>query len=283
MIPFLARHERFDRVGSTNDVVRDWLAAGTPEVCLAVAREQTAGRGRDGRRWVAPPGAALLLSLGFRPAWLAPDAAWRLAAVVSLAMAEAAEAEAGLSAGTVRLKWPNDLVIASDATGATGAAGAVGAVGAVELRKLAGVLGETDGLGSDDPRVVVGLGLNADWAAADFPPELAGTMTSLREAARRRIDLDALLDRFLARLEPRIEALRTGIFDGAGWADRQLTTGRTVRLGTPAGDETVGALGVDAATGALVVADASSATGERHVLVGEITHVRLAEPIAEAV
>ena len=43
MTPFLARHERFERVGSTNDVVREWLAAGTPEVCLAVADEQTAG------------------------------------------------------------------------------------------------------------------------------------------------------------------------------------------------------------------------------------------------
>ena len=67
MTEFLARRERFARVGSTNDVVRDWLAAGTPEVCLAVADEQTAGRGREGRTWVAPPGAALLLSLGFRP------------------------------------------------------------------------------------------------------------------------------------------------------------------------------------------------------------------------
>ena len=75
------RREQFDRVGSTNDVVRGWLAAGEPEVCLAVAGEQTAGRGRNGRTWSAPPGAALLLSLGFRPAWLAPDRVWRLAAI----------------------------------------------------------------------------------------------------------------------------------------------------------------------------------------------------------
>ncbi len=71
MTAFLARSERFAEVGSTNDVVRDWLADGTPEVCLAIADEQSAGRGRDGRTWVAPPGAALLLSLGFRPTWLA--------------------------------------------------------------------------------------------------------------------------------------------------------------------------------------------------------------------
>ena len=111
MTPSSRASERFDRVGSTNDVVRGWLADGTPEVCLAVAAEQTAGRGRDGRTWVAPPGAALLLSLGFRPTWLAPESVWRLAAIASLAMADAAEAVAGLAAGTIRLKWPNDLVL----------------------------------------------------------------------------------------------------------------------------------------------------------------------------
>ena len=73
MTEFIARQERFAVVGSTNDVVRGWLAEGTPEVCLAVADEQTAGRGREGRTWVAPAGGALLLSLGFRPTWLAPD------------------------------------------------------------------------------------------------------------------------------------------------------------------------------------------------------------------
>src|SRR6266540_7286473 len=70
MTAFLARCERFDRVGSTNDVVREWLAGGTPEVCLAIADEQSAGRGRALRTWTAPPGAALLVSLGFRPTWL---------------------------------------------------------------------------------------------------------------------------------------------------------------------------------------------------------------------
>lgn len=270
MTPFVTRLERFVRVGSTNDVVREWLADGTPEVCLAVAGEQTAGRGREGRRWVAPPGTGLLLSLGFRPGWLAPERVWRLAAVASLAMAEAGEEVAGLPIGTIRLKWPNDLVIPTGAPDG--------------LRKVAGVLGETEGLGTADPRVVVGLGVDADWAAADFPPDLAPTMTSLREASGgRRIDLDALLDAFVARLQPRVEALRAGRFDDAGWADRQVTTGRTVRLETPFGRETVDAAGVDPATGALIVKDRAATNGERHVLVGEITHVRLAEPIAEVV
>ena len=222
--------------------------------------------------WVAPPDAALLLSLGFRPTWLAPAQVWRLAAVASLAMAEAAETAAGLPAGTVRLKWPNDLVIATrDESGPGG------------VRKIGGVLGETSGLGTADPRAVIGLGVNADWAAADFPKDIAATMTSLRELAGRRIERDDLLTVFEAYVEPRIGALRAGRFDGAAWTARQVTTGRQVRLETAQGIETVRATGVDPVTGALVVADPATATGDRHVLVGEVIHVRLAEPTAARV
>jgi len=259
---FLSRQERFDVVGSTNDVVRGWLAGGTPEVCLAVADEQTAGRGRQGRTWTAPPGAALLLSVGFRPGWLAAERAWRLAATVSLAMADAAEEVAGLPDRAVRLKWPNDLVVEDDTSAA---------------RKLAGVLGETDDLGGSDPRAVVGIGVNADWPAADFPPELAAAMTSLREASHGRpIDLALLLDAFLSRLEARIEALRGGRFDVADWTDRQLTTGRTVLLEHPDGRrEERRALGVDARSGALVVEDATRPDGERPVHAADVVRVRV--------
>jgi BirA family transcriptional regulator, biotin operon repressor / biotin---[acetyl-CoA-carboxylase] ligase len=260
--PFLSRQERFDVVGSTNDVVRRWLADGTPEICLAVADRQTAGRGRNGRSWTAPAGAALLLTLGFRPRWLGPGRVWRLAATVSLAMADAAEEVAGLPDRQIRLKWPNDLY----ADGADG-----------QPRKLAGVLGETDGLGSPDPRAVIGIGINADWPADTFPPDLAATMTSLRETSHGRpIDQAVLLDAFLSRLEVRTEALRGGRFDLAGWTDRQMTTGREVELERPDGTRDLRrALGVDAESGGLVVEDTTSTTGERVVHVGEVRRVRL--------
>jgi BirA family transcriptional regulator, biotin operon repressor / biotin---[acetyl-CoA-carboxylase] ligase len=279
--PAFARVERFASLGSTNDVVRDWLAAGEREICVAVAGEQTAGRGRNGRTWTAPPGAALLLSLGFRPTWIAADRTWRIPAVVALAMADAAEEVAGLPIGAVRLKWPNDLVIEAAGplallVGEQTPEEASARFGApVELRKVAGVLGETQGLGSDDPRLVVGIGINGDWAAADFPPELAGAMTSLREASGGRpIDPETLLDAFLERVEMRIEALREGVFDVGGWIERQATTGRSVTLDD--GAEPVDALGVDATTGALVVADEGAPSGERHVHAGEVSRVRLA-------
>lgn len=254
--PFIARREHFPVVGSTNDVVRAWLADGEPEVCLAVADEQSAGRGREGRRWTAPAGRALLLSLGFRPTWLAPGHAWRLAAIVSLAMADAGELVAELRPGSIRLKWPNDLVTEDETDGS--------------IRKLAGLLGETEGLGIDDPRAVVGIGINADWPAEAFPAELATAMTSLRAAGGRPVDAERLLEVFLERLEPRLEALRLGRFDGVGWSGRQVTTGRIVRLIEGARAEVaVRAVGVDAETGALVV------DGDRPIFSADIVHVRL--------
>lgn len=260
MTEFLVRQERLAVIGSTNDVVRDWLAAGTPEVCLAIADEQTAGRGREGRTWVAPAGGAMLLSLGFRPSWLVPDQVWRLAAIVSLAMAASAEVAVGLPTGTIRLKWPNDLVVEV----------------AEGVRKVAGVLGETDGLGGADPRAIIGIGLNTNWAVADFPPALAGSMTSLEAASGRPVDHERLLDAFLGRLEIAVEGLRVGRFDATAWSERQLTNGRLVELVQPDGAvTTVHALGVDAATGALLVRDGGASTGERGVLVGEIRHVRV--------
>jgi BirA family biotin operon repressor/biotin-[acetyl-CoA-carboxylase] ligase len=261
--PVVQRFERFASVGSTNDVVRGWLAAGEPEICVAVADEQTAGRGRSGRTWTAPAGQGVLLSAGFRPTWLAPDRVWQLAGTVSLAMTGAAEDVAGLPTGTIRLKWPNDLVV-------------VAADGGV--RKLGGVLGETDGLGTSNPWAIVGIGVNADWPEDDFPPDLHATMTSLRAAAGDRpIDAAWLLDGFLSRLQTAVGALFDGHFAAAEWVERQMTTGREVELSMPDGStRAVPATGVDPETGALRIADVAESGGERSIVVGEIVHVRLA-------
>ena len=270
---WLSRFERFDVVGSTNDVVAGWLREGTPEVCAAVADVQSAGRGRNGRTWAAPPGAGVLISLGFRPTWLEVGHTWRLGAIVSLAMADAAETAAGLRAGTVRLKWPNDLVAIDRRTG--------------DVRKLGGMLGETDGLATDDARAVIGLGINVDWAPERFPADLAESMTSLTDLSGRTVDREVVLRVFLERLEPAVAALRAGRFPAAAWTDRQLTNGTIVMLEQPDGtSETVVAEDVDTESGALLVRDPgrhSGPTGDgqrRSVLVGEIHHLRLGGPDA---
>jgi BirA family biotin operon repressor/biotin-[acetyl-CoA-carboxylase] ligase len=263
-VTWLARSERFASVGSTNDVVAGWLREGTPEVCLAVADEQTAGRGRNGRTWQAPAGAALLCSLGFRPTYLDPAAQWRLAAMASLAMAEAAERLAGLPGGTIRLKWPNDLVVA-DANG--------------HVRKLAGVLGETHGAGTDDPQAVIGIGVNVDWERATFPAGLAADMTSIADLAPGvPVSSTDLLHAFTTALEPLVVALRAGAFPSDAWRDRQLTNGAVVRLERPDGSsETVRAVDVDAGSGALVIESLLGERPARAITVGEIRHLRVGE------
>lgn len=266
---WLSRFERFDVVGSTNDVVSGWLREGTPEVCVAVADVQSGGRGRNGRSWAAPPGGGVLASVGFRPTWLDISHTWRLGAIASLAMAEAAEIGAALRGGKIRLKWPNDLVAIDRSTGS--------------VRKLAGMLGETDGLGTPDARATIGLGINVDWPRDRFPAELADSMTSLTDLAGRVVDREVVLYVFLERLERAITALRNGEFPSEEWSRRQLTNGTIVMLEGPDGtSETVVAEDVDTETGALLVRnlDGAPAPGrtdvpQRSVVVGEIHHLRL--------
>ena len=236
---FPQRLERFRAVDSTQRVVREWLDAGEPEVVVAVADYQTAGRGRQGRDWMAAPGAALLASVGLRPADLGATHAWRLPAIVALAMRDAAEEVAGLADGTLWLKWPNDIVADAHDGG---------------LRKVAGVIGESVAEADRVESAVIGIGINTDWQMRDFPWAIAPTMTSLRElAGKRPIDNDQLLEAFLGRLEPRYEALRSGSFDAGGWSQAQRTTGRT--LVVDVGGETVTGqgMGVDPESGALLI------------------------------
>jgi biotin-(acetyl-CoA carboxylase) ligase len=102
-------------------------------------------------------------------------------------------------------------------------------------------------------------------------------MTSLEElSGGQAIDRGILLDSFLRRLDPHVTALRAGRFDEQSWLDRQLTTGRAVRLEQPDGSaEVVDAVGLDPASGALLVADPGAPAGRRSVFSGEIRHVRL--------
>jgi len=243
--PFISRIERFGSVESTQPIVRAWLEEGASEVCIGVADEQTQGRGRLGRTWAAPLGVALLVSAGFRPLDLVARHAWRLGATVALAMLDAAEDVAGLRDATLGLKWPNDIV----ADGPDGL-----------LRKVAGVLGEAALDGDRIQTAVIGIGVNADWAAPDFPPELAMSMTSLRElSGGRPIDRDVLLEAWLDRLEPRYESLRQGRFDSGAWSSRQRTTGELVEVDTHDGRVSGRAMGVDPETGSLLLTGAGSA------------------------
>jgi BirA family transcriptional regulator, biotin operon repressor / biotin---[acetyl-CoA-carboxylase] ligase len=135
------------RIGSTNERARELAFAGAPHGTLVTAGEQTAGRGRQGRRWSAPAGSALLMSLLLRsPPPLLP----LLAAV---AVCDVAGEQA-------RIKWPNDIVIESPAAGAGAATG---------LAKLAGILIEGR---PQEGWAALGIGLNVAVRLQELPPEL---------------------------------------------------------------------------------------------------------------
>jgi len=136
---------------STNTRARELAEAGAPGGTVVTAREQTAGRGRQGRTWTAPPGSALLYSAVLRP--LEPRHSV-LPLAVALAVCETAEA---LRPGVeCKVKWPNDIHL--------------------DGRKLAGILIEAR---PQDGWAVLGVGLNLTIAADEFPEELRDRAISL--------------------------------------------------------------------------------------------------------
>lgn len=133
----------YSETDSTNERARELAAAGTPDGTLVTASEQSAGRGRQGRRWTAPRGRALLCSLVIRdPPRLLPLAA-------GVAVAEVAGPQA-------LVKWPNDVL--------------------VDGLKVAGILVEGR---PQEGWAVLGIGVNVALRDEDFPPELAGRAGTL--------------------------------------------------------------------------------------------------------
>jgi BirA family transcriptional regulator, biotin operon repressor / biotin---[acetyl-CoA-carboxylase] ligase len=151
---FGAPQRHFRVTDSTNARARELAKAGAPSGTVVTADEQTAGRGRQGRTWTAPPGKALLYSAVLRPL---DERHLLLPLSVPLAVCEAAEE---LNPDVeCKVKWPNDVW--------------------VEERKLAGVLIEAK---PQHGWAVIGVGLNLTIAPDEFPAELRDTATSLFDA-----------------------------------------------------------------------------------------------------
>ena len=278
--PFLARRERFARVGSTNDVVarlagrRD--ARGLPRRRRRADARAAAATAGPGRR---PPAPAAPASLGFRPDLarrrIGPGGSRR---TVALAMADAAEDVAGLPDGAIRLKWPNDLVIVDDGRGRSRGDGPR----RPRRRRTGGRCASSpacsarpSGLGTDDPRASSASASTPTGRRRDFPPDLAATMTQPARAVRRPADRPRRAARRAssARLEAASRRSAAGRFDAGRLVDRQLTTGRDVSLERRTGiDDGPRPLGVDADSGGLSSADSSAEAGGRAPIVhtGEI-------------
>jgi BirA family biotin operon repressor/biotin-[acetyl-CoA-carboxylase] ligase len=215
----------YDRVGSTNDLAKQRARAGDPEGLAILADEQTAGRGRQGRAWAAPPGSGLLMSLLLRPSWLPPADLFALTMLAGTALCEAVEQVAQVPAA---LKWPNDLLLPAR-PGAPPA-----------THKAAGILCECELAGDQVDWVVVGIGVNVNWAPAGTVDgrDLARAATSLAAASGQPLGRGALLRALLARLDERYRALRQGRREElfVAWRGRLATLGQPTVVRTPHGE-----------------------------------------------
>lgn len=187
--------EHHTQVASTNDIAITRGKAGAAEGTLIIAEHQTAGRGRYGRKWEAPPGKCLLVSVVFRHRLLSNQVSLPNF-IGAIAITRAIQKTHGLDA---RIKLPNDVRI--------------------KKRKVAGVLTEFAYDAQQQPFFVLGFGVNVNSVLADFPPELRETATSVRiacghsENQNTKVCRASLLHAILYQLEDTYLRLKAGETD----------------------------------------------------------------------
>ncbi|MEO5576787.1 MAG: biotin--[acetyl-CoA-carboxylase] ligase [Gaiellaceae bacterium] len=183
------------------------LDAAQPEGAVAVCEEQTAGRGRMGRRWEAPAGSSILVSTLLRPP--AGRRVAELTLVAGVCVAVVIERATGLAA---QIKWPNDVML--------------------DRRKVAGGIAELK-----DGAVVLGIGINVNQGPGELPAETKSPAGSLRSVTGREYDRAAILADLLLELECRYDAWRNGglesLYEDLG--ARDFLRGRRVTVDGVAG------------------------------------------------
>lgn len=213
----------YRRVDSTNERAKRLAASGAGHGTIVTADEQTAGRGRQGRGWVAPAGSALLTSAIMRGL---DRRDLLLPLVAAVAVCEACEAVAPVACA---IKWPNDVW--------------------VKRRKVAGILVEGR---PQEGWAVVGIGVNVTTASEELPEDLRETATSLRRAGGGdELAVEPLLHALNAALTARLQDAPDRIL--AAWRERDALRGQSIAweggTGTAAGIDASGALLVDTVEG----------------------------------
>ncbi len=176
----------FDEVASTNDSARRLAEQGAPGGTLVTADNQSAGRGRHGRRWISNPGQSLLMSVILRPRCSNEE----LGMVTVISALAAAETIDELAAVRTSIKWPNDIQIGD--------------------RKVGGILLESTRAGNAarPEYVIVGMGINV--TQTDFPPDLEEKATSLLLESGTLVSRDELADRIKERLSTYLDEFERG-------------------------------------------------------------------------
>ena len=227
-----------DSVGSTNDVVREFLSADDSRGVIVLAEEQTQGRGRRGRSWHSPAGANLYLSLG----WRFHGPVEKLSGLSLAIGAMLAEAIARDYSVDLALKWPNDLYHGE--------------------RKVGGVLIELLGQQSGAIPVIAGIGVNVNMPA-EGAEAIQRPWTDLATARGTQLDRNRLAAQLISQLASGLMDIADGEMDNwlARWRQRDFLHGRQVLVegsptvaGTAAGVDQHGALLVKTEAGQSAVA-----------------------------
>lgn len=179
------------QTGSTNDCARQLAISGAPHGTLITASEQTAGRGRQGRRWTAPAGSSLLASLLLR----SPPPLLPLIAAVAVC---------DIAGDDAQIKWPNDIVLPRGNG----------------LCKLAGIL--TEGR-PQEGWAVLGIGLNVAVRLEELP---AGLRAGAASMGQSEAEIEPALERLLLALERRLQEPAQATLEA--WRARDVLRGRVV-------------------------------------------------------
>ncbi|HYJ17231.1 MAG TPA: biotin--[acetyl-CoA-carboxylase] ligase [Candidatus Limnocylindria bacterium] len=235
----------FPEIASTNSYAKERAESGAGEGELVVAESQSHGRGRLGRRWESPPFANLYVSIVLRPK-LAPAHVAQITLMAAVALAEVVE---GFVPQKPAIKWPNDILIGG--------------------KKLAGILSEAACSAERVEYVILGIGVNLNYACSAMPEELRRRATSVLEAAGRPVQRESFLQRLIQGIERCYGELEQAGFDAmaARWESYFAWRGRRVRVELLDQVTTGTATGIDR-DGALVIVDDRGAP--QRILAGDV-------------
>jgi BirA family biotin operon repressor/biotin-[acetyl-CoA-carboxylase] ligase len=198
----------FEQTTSTNDVVEKLARDGVKEGVVVFAESQTKGRGRLGRTWASPSRKGLWFSLLLRPE-LHPQEMTQITVISATALHRAFKSVAGV---TAEIKWPNDLLLGG--------------------KKAAGILTEMSAELDRVRHVIVGIGVDVNQSATDFPPELRATATSLRIASGGEISRAELAVAIMREFEADYRRICAGEFSTIAdeWEAACVTMGKNVTV-----------------------------------------------------
>ena len=198
----------FQETTSTNDIIEKLARDGVKEGVAVFSESQTKGRGRLGRKWISPARKGLLFSLLLRPK-LPPQAVTQLTIASATALARAICSAAGLDA---EIKWPNDVLVRG--------------------RKVAGILTEMKAEPDAVNYVTLGIGVNVNLTASEFPSDLRRIATSLRAEAGEAMDRAELAVEILRELDRDYARICGGQFEAVAdeWEEQCKTIGRDVAI-----------------------------------------------------